>query len=208
MTKNRKFGAFLIVLGAAVLLSGAGLWFFNDMEQRAAETHSIYVAERFLELALPKPGEGIAGEGNAAESNGGGAENGGGGAESIVIGGVEYITLLTIPVLNLSLPVNNDWSDSALRLTPCRYSGDLKSDTLVVGAHNIRGHFLGINTLRAGNKIILLSADGTEHMFDVARVETVQPTSVQEVINSDYDLTLFTCTYTRQARTVVRAMRA
>jgi sortase A len=212
-SKNRKLGALLIALGAAALLSGIGLWLFNDMEQRTAQNHSRNVAEMFLEQALSGYGDIGAGEnidGNSEGSGAGDSIAGGSGAGdiSIVIGGVEYIALLTIPALDLSLPVNNNWSDGALKFTPCRYSGDLGSNTLVVGAHNMRGHFLGINTLRAGNRIIILSPDGTEHIFEVVSVETVPPASVREVTHSDYDLTLFTCTYTGQARTVVRGMRA
>jgi sortase A len=38
----------------------------------------------------------------------------------------------------------------------------------------------------------------------VAEVETLEPTAVEEMTNSGYALTLFTCTYGGQSRVTVR----
>ena len=121
--------------------------------------------------------------------------------------GESYIGLLSIPTLNLSLPVNKFWSYAALRNTPCRFSGDIESDSIVIAAHNYASHFRNIANLEIGASVILTDVDGVEHRYAVAEITIVQPTDTALVVHSDFDLTLFTCTYTGQARVVVRCMR-
>jgi len=50
--------------------------------------------------------------------------------------------------------------------------------------------------------------EGIEHTYLVAKTEIVEPSSVDAVIYSDYDLTLFTCTESGKERIVVRCMRS
>ena len=122
----------------------------------------------------------------------------------IVVNRVAYMGVIRIPALRLDLPVNLTWSYPALRRTPCRFSGDTQHKNLVIAAHSYRTHFRNINTLVEGDEVIFTDVEGNEFHYRVVRVETVQPTSVAEVVNSPYDLTLFTCTYDSRARVVVR----
>ena len=52
------------------------------------------------------------------------------------VDGTSYIGVLTIPALDLALPVQSEWSYPALRRTPCRYSGSAYRDDLILLAHN------------------------------------------------------------------------
>jgi sortase A len=126
--------------------------------------------------------------------------------EYLMIDGVAYVGILKIPALELELPINATCTMPALKLTPCRYSGDLKNNSLVIAAHRYNRFFARINRLARGEVIIFVAPDGTERRYEVARTETVAPTDVDYVKNSDYDLTLFTCTYGGRARTVVRCV--
>ena len=125
----------------------------------------------------------------------------------LMIDGVNYIGVLSIPALGIELPVNRTWSYSALRLTPCRYSGSIDSNSLVIAAHSYEAHFGYIDTLSVGEAIILTDVEGDEHIYQVAKVEVVEPTRVDDVIYSDYDLTLFTCTESGKERILVRCIQ-
>ena len=128
-------------------------------------------------------------------------------AEGVEIGGVSYLGVMNIPALGLSLPVDSAWSYPKLRNSPCRYEGSIYDNTLVIAAHNYKSHFGNISVLVGGDAIILTDADGVEHNYSVVSISEVMPTDVGDVVNNGYDLTLFTCTYSGQARVVVKCMR-
>ena len=54
--------------------------------------------------------------------------------------------------------------------------------------------------------------DGREWDYTVSKVETLQPTQIEEMVGKadgdDWDLTLFTCTPGGQLRIAVRCIRA
>ncbi len=57
------------------------------------------------------------------------------------VDGVDYIGMLTIPDLNLQLPVAADWSYEQLLSSPCCYTGNYYKNDMVVCAHNYPTHF-------------------------------------------------------------------
>jgi sortase A len=122
------------------------------------------------------------------------------------IDGEFYIGTIIIPSLGLELPVNNDWSDEKLDGSPCRYSGNI-AETLVISAHNYAGHFGRIYSLAAGDKIIITDAAGSEHLYGVELVYILHETEIDAMINTRYDLTLFTCTLDSRHRLTVRCVK-
>ena len=67
------------------------------------------------------------------------------------IDGKDYIGVLTIPSLELELPVISQWDYAALKVAPCRYSGSLYQNNLIICAHNFASHFGKLKNLRAGD---------------------------------------------------------
>ena len=122
----------------------------------------------------------------------------------VIVGDEAYIGVLSIPALNLSLPVNRDMSDAALKKTPCRYSGSIEKNTLVIAAHRISKHFGKIESLSAGDPVYIVDTDGLTRRYRVVGFETVDPSDSSHVAYSGYSLTLFTCTYGGKARVVTR----
>lgn len=121
------------------------------------------------------------------------------------IDGYSYIGYLSFPTLNMSLPVMDTWSYPQLKISPCRYSGSPFDDNLVIMAHNYERHFGNIDQLDIGDIITFTDMDGDSIYYEVLIVEVLMPTAVEEVTNGDYDLTLFTCTYSGKTRVAVRA---
>ena len=66
------------------------------------------------------------------------------------VDGRACIGYLEIPELELVLPVLSAWSYEVLREAPCRYSGSLYLDDLVVCAHNYEAHFGRLRALSPG----------------------------------------------------------
>ena len=122
----------------------------------------------------------------------------------IEFSGEKYVGILIIPSLKIKLPINEKWSYEQLKKTPCVYSGSVGNAGFVLAAHNYSTHFGKIKYLRKGDEIIYKSANDSTFSYKVESVENLLPTQVEKVISTEYDLTLFTCTFNGQARVVVR----
>lgn len=124
-----------------------------------------------------------------------------------MIDGYAYIGYLTLPKLGLELPVMSAWDYTRLRIAPCRYSGSVRSDDLVIMAHNYASHFGGLSSLSAGDTVYFTDMDGWRYQYLVTVLDVLSPTAVEEMTDGGYDLTLFTCTYGGKSRVTVRCER-
>lgn len=121
--------------------------------------------------------------------------------------GYRYIGILDVPSLNLSLPVMEEWDYTRLQIAPCRYTGSVFTDDLVIAAHNYATHFSPLKWVPVDTEIIFTDAEGEEYHYAVSAVEIVKPTDIEGMITGDWDLTLFTCTTGGQTRCAVRCDR-
>ncbi len=124
--------------------------------------------------------------------------------ETLKIDGNEYLGIISIPSLNLELPVMSDWSYKKMKISPGKYYGELESNDLVICAHAYKSLFKYIKDLNQKDILILTEVNGTEHIYEVELIEILAPEDITEMIESDFDLTLFTCTSDNQNRVTVR----
>ena len=127
------------------------------------------------------------------------------------IDGWGYIGYLSIPSIGLALPVMSEWSYPGLKIAPGRYAGSVFTDDLVICGHNYARHFSPVKRLAIGTTVQFVDMDGREWDYTVSKVETLQPTQIEEMVGKadgdDWDLTLFTCTTGGGARCAVRCTR-
>lgn len=124
------------------------------------------------------------------------------------IKGRDYIGVLSIPSLELELPVLSQWDYPGLKVAPCRYSGSLYRNDLILCAHNYSSHFGKLKNLQVGDTAIFTDMDENAVTFEMVERETLNPTDVEGMEKGDWDLTLFTCTVGGQSRVTVRFARA
>ena len=127
---------------------------------------------------------------------------------TVVVGGYRYIGELDVPSLELSLPVMEDWDYERLKTAPCRYSGNVYEDDLVICAHNYPTHFSPLKYAPLGTQVKFTDVEGTEFYYTVASIETVGPSDVEGLLSGEWDLTLFTCNTGGQTRCAIRCQRA
>ncbi len=120
------------------------------------------------------------------------------------IDGQKYIGVLEIPAIDVNLPVIDEWSYSSLKIAPCRYTGSAYLNNMTIAAHNYNTHFGALKNLSPKDKVIFTDMDGNIFRYEVAVVEILQPYARKEMTDSDYDLSLFTCTIGGQYRVTVR----
>lgn len=123
------------------------------------------------------------------------------------INGRDYIGVLSIPSLELELPVISQWDYPALKVAPCRYSGSLYQDNLIICAHNYASHFGKLKELQPGDAVLFTDMDEHVVTFQVVERETLNPMDTEGMEAGDWDLTLFTCTIGGQTRVTIRLER-
>ena len=124
------------------------------------------------------------------------------------VGGYDCIGFLSIPKLELELPVMAQWSYPRLRIAPCRHMGSTKSDDLVIAAHNYSTHFGHLWDLEAGDLVQFVDMDGLANTYAVCSVGIIPPDGVEQVQDPALDLVLYTCTYGGKRRVMVGCQRA
>ena len=123
------------------------------------------------------------------------------------IDGNYYIGYIAIPNLELELPVMADWSMEKLQIAPCLQYGSPLTDDAVIAGHNYKEHFRPLHEIEQGEYLTFTDMTGYTIAYNVVDVKTIDPRSVYEVINSEYDLTLYTCTIGGASRVIVSCNR-
>ena len=123
-----------------------------------------------------------------------------------MVGDYEYIGVLDLPALNLS--IMSDWDYERLKMVPCRQFGSAATDDLVIAGHNYINHFGSLGMLKAGDSVTFTGTDGAVNTYVVSETATISPTETEKVTESGYPRVLYTCTYGRQSRIVIYCSRA
>lgn len=115
-----------------------------------------------------------------------------------------YVGMIEIPVLELALPVLDDWNYPALKVAPCRYEGSAYTGDLIVMAHNYDSHFGKLRQLQPEDEVRFTDMAGNVFTYRVMELETLPGSAVEDMSAGQWDLTLFTCTYGGQSRVTIR----
>lgn len=193
MEMPKKAGIIFVTLGVVLILSALLLFLYNEFEDRRAgqqaeslmdEIQSVITEETDpttkpteIEIDVTESQETLPAEMPVVE-----------------IDGYEYIGYLSIPDLELELPVMSEWDYNRLKVAPCRHFGSSRTDDLVIAAHNYKRHFGPLPKLDIGAEIIFTDMEGIENRYALQELSTLAPDAVDAVQNSGYDLVLYTCT--------------
>ena len=186
----RKRSRVLMVLGAACLTAALGLTAYNLYDEYRAEKSSdeslsslrITIREKEDQPLLPEPQVMMT---------------------ELKVDGRGYVGILDVPSLELSLPVQGEWSEQLLKYSPCLYEGNLY-DGMIIAGHNYRSHFSPLKRLLPGEEIRFTDVDGNVWTYELAGTEIIDGMDVEGMKSGDWDLTLFTCTYGGRERYTLR----
>lgn len=196
-----KLGTFLMLLGAAMICGSLGLLLFNQQQQT--------MAARSVDAVMPQLVTAIHESKRLPEESQPPQELPLQQREMVVqeIDGHNYIGFVGIPALELELPVMADWTYPQLKIAPCRFTGSIFTDDLVIMAHNFERHFGRIRDLKPGDTVTFTDMEGQTISYEVVVLDILHPTAVENMTAGEYDLTLFTCTYGGKSRVTVRCDR-
>ena len=199
---RKRIGIICIFLGIACMLSSVGFIVYNRWEDQNAEKIAHNLLEEVQNVMSekqppqPLPDDTVDLPDDPEEIP---AE-----MATIPVDGYDCIGILSVPVLELELPVLTDWSYVKLKKAPCLYYGTYYEKNFVIAAHNYKSHFGRLSELQAGDLVVFTDVTGTDHFYEVALLETLPKEATQEMIASGFDLSLYTCTTGGASRVTVR----
>jgi sortase A len=185
----------LMAVGGLLLAGSLLLTAFNYMEETRADRQAAETVQILTQQIIPELPDQTDTQTTARQ------------IQSVRVESEDYIGVLDIPVLGLSLPVMDNWSYPSLKKAPCRYSGSFLTNDMIIAGHNFKRHFGMLNQLRQGDLIAFTDVDGFVYNYQVADVETLAGTDIEGMKSGKWDLTLFTCTYGGRSRVTVRCER-
>ncbi len=205
--RNRTGWRIWSCAGLLLLVAALLLVLYNNWESRLAGKRSDEVLVA-MEEQIPEPEapdtkektDSSSGEDTVSEDRE---------MPTIEINGYRYIGYLECPSIHLKLPVMEKWDYTRLRIAPCRYSGSVYKNDLVIAGHNYARHFSPLRWQKIGTKIYFTDAEGIRYSYEISDIEILSPTSIREMTadSRDWDLTLFTCTIGGQSRYTIRCVR-
>ena len=193
---RKGFGICCIILGVCCLISSLGLIAYNRWEEEKAQDASKNILQDVQENILDDTRQESASEEIYVDIP----------KEMLTtqVDGYDCIGVLSIPVLELELPVLTDWSYAKLKVAPCHYFGSYYEKDFVIAAHNYQSHFGRLSELQEGDLILFTDISGTVHYYEVVLLETLPGYATEEMIVSGFDLSLYTCTTGGASRVTVR----
>ena len=115
-----------------------------------------------------------------------------------------YIGIINIPSINIELPIMNDWSNEKMKISSCKYYGSIYTNDLVLCSHSYDNLLGNIKDLNVSDLVIINDIRGEQFIYKVEVIEVLGPDDVTEMIENDFDLTLYTCTKDNLNRVTVR----
>ncbi len=200
---SKKSGIIFIIIGVVLVLSALLLYIYNLYEddkvgqisedlladvksEIASKTEStaipVVTGSDVTELAVPEAADEM---------------------PVVDIDGYGYIGYISIPKIGIGLPVLAEWDYMRLDMAPCRQAGSTISNDLVIAAHNYASHFAGLSGLDVGDTVMITDMNGKTISYIVSEETILDGKAVDEVLNSEFDLVLYTCTYEGTTRVVI-----
>lgn len=183
MAKKNK-GLIFLLIGCVLLVVAAGWYGYNIIEDNNAGKQANSILEKL----------------DHQQNDQDKTEN----QTVIIVEGDAFCGKVIIEKLGVELPVYNEWSYKKLKTAPCRYTGGIDTNNIIIAAHNYKSHFGNLKQLISGDKITFLDAYGTAHSYKVCETVVLDGTAVSDMHSGGWDFTLFTCTKGGEQRVTVR----
>ena len=189
---RKWIGVICVFLGIVCLLSSVGFVVYNRREDESAEE----IAQSLLEDVQNIIDEKTTGPDDTEKTP---TE-----MSTVKVDGYDCIGILSIPVLDLELPVLTDWSYAKLKKAPCHYYGTYYEKDFVIAAHNYKSHFGRLSELQTDDIVFFTDVNGAAYYYEVILLETLPKEATKEMITGGFDLSLYTCTTGGGSRVTVR----
>lgn len=206
MKSNKKLGAVLITLGILMLLSAAAVVVYNTrQDKQSGEISREILSELKQEIPdVERSGKDVSADGTEPLKDSSSEPQ----EEKIQLDDRYYVGIVSIPSLDIELPVLSYWNYPDLQVSPCRYAGTVADGNLIIAAHNYSSHFGKIGDLSSGDEILFTECGGEVHRYLVEQTQLIDGHDIDSMFDGDedWDITLFSCNWSGSERVTVRAV--
>lgn len=189
---RKWIGVICVFLGVVCILSSAGFVVYNQWEDKNAEEIAQSLLDDVQSIIDEKTSGFNGTEKTPPEMS------------TVKVDGYDCIGILSIPVIDLELPVLTDWSYVKLKNAPCHYYGTYYEKDFVIAAHNYKSLFGRLSELQTGDIVFFTDVKGVTYYYEVVLLETLPKEATKEMITGGFDLSLYTCTPGGASRVTVR----
>ena len=218
MKKLDKTGLFLLTAGVVLVFAALRLFFHNRIEDKTAGENAEKTLQQLEDAmtereakdetaATPAP-DVSSSPGMPSPAGTGSGSNGLPAPPALDMptvrsGAYDYIGYLDFPGYGLTMPVAATWSFPAMEISPCRHTGSVYYDYLVVAGHIYISEFDVLFHLEAGDSVTFTDVDGNVFTYTVREFASVTPDDSDTVMNSGYALTMYACNWDTSERVTV-----
>ena len=185
--RTNKRGLNFLIIGLLLIFVAGGWYVYNIVEDNNAGKSATDLLEKIEKQQTEQD--------NNEES------------PVIIVEGDAFCGRLAIDKLGIELPIFDEWNYTRLKTAPCRYTGGIDANDIIIAAHNYKSHFGNLKQLQIGDEISFVDAYGTQHRYSVKEITTLDGTAVTDMKSGEWDFTLFTCTKGGEQRVTVRCNR-
>ena len=102
--------------------------------------------------------------------------------------------------------IESKGQEEAVEVFDINYVGTLNSYPLIIGGHNSNSQFNKLYKIKEGAEVIIINLQGEKVVYKVKKIETIDGKDIKGMTETDYPLTLFTCTFNNRARLTIRCI--
>lgn len=107
------------------------------------------------------------------------------------IDGENLIAILNIPAYQTELPICGIWNKNKITQRPCRYTGSIYDNSLIIGGCDRSGQFDFTKRITNGDLIFLTDMTSMQYTYVVDSIIRTNDVSTENLSASNADLVLF-----------------
>lgn len=105
--------------------------------------------------------------------------------------GTDFIAVLTVPGCGTRLPVCADWDADRIRQYPCRFTGNLYDENLIIGGSDNPGQLDFMKAIGVGDSVFLTDMTGYQYRYTVSDIRLTEDASAASLSQTDAALTIY-----------------
>ena len=88
----------------------------------------------------------------------------------MTVDGYDYVGIIEIPSNKIKLPVYSAWNERIAKSVPCRYSGSIYNNDMVIGGKNTENNFGCLRIISPGDQVNIIDTTGHYYSFNVVSI--------------------------------------
>lgn len=175
---RKKINRIVLIIGVLLIAAALGVLAFSQTEQQnAAEEAAEFVAQ--IRELMPQVQDTV--PDNRADKS----------MPILEIDGKDFVGILEVPAYQAQLPIAAVWDPAEVTNYPCRYTGSVYENSLIVGGSDNEGQFDFMQIITGGDIIKITDVTGLRYTYVVTRIEKTSDVSTENLCTDEADLTLF-----------------